>query len=122
MNGTILPSQLRVSKLDIVDSKIHIQPSSHPNRRPASDRIDTGLRSACSAMESLFINYLLKEMRVTIDKSGFISGGRAEEIYTSLMDYELAQKISDRKGIGLADILFKQLSSQYVQTTEGKAD
>ena len=78
----------------------------------AGDGADPKLRAACTEMESLFINYLFKEMRATIDKSGFISGGRAEEIFTSMLDVELSKKMSDAGGIGLSSLLFRQLGSQ----------
>ena len=67
------------------------------------------LRKACSEMESLFLTYLLKEMRATVDKSGFISGGQAEEIFTSLLDVELSKKMSVAGGIGLSEQLFEAL-------------
>ena len=70
------------------------------------------LRNACKEMESLFLTYLLKEMRATVNKSGFISGGQAEEIFTSLLDVELSQKLSDAGGIGLSAMLFEQLDGK----------
>ena len=81
-------------------------------RKPAADRDDTQLRAACTEMESLFVNYLLQEMRASIDKSGFISGGRAEEIFTSMLDVELSRRVSADGGIGLAAILLEQLSGK----------
>ena len=76
----------------------------------AADKTGPQLQAACTEMESLFINYLIQEMRATIDKSGFISGGRAEEIFTSMLDVELSRKISAAGGIGLSAILLEQLS------------
>jgi flagellar protein FlgJ len=81
-------------------------------KNQASDQADLQLREACKEMESLFVNYLFQEMRATIDKSGFISGGKAEEIFTSLLDVELSKKMSDAGGIGLSPILQKQLGGQ----------
>ena len=78
----------------------------------AADKADPQLRAACTEMESLFINYLFKEMRATIDKSGFISGGQAEELFTSMLDVELSRKISAAGGIGLSSILLEQLGSK----------
>ena len=75
----------------------------------SSVRNDPQLRKACSELESLFISYLLKEMRATIPKSGFISGGRGEEIYTSMLDSELAKELSLKGGIGLSAVLLHQL-------------
>ena len=76
----------------------------------AAGKNDPRLHAVCAEMESLFINYLIQEMRATIDKSGFISGGRAEEIFTSMLDVELSRKISAAGGIGLSAILLEQLS------------
>jgi flagellar protein FlgJ len=78
----------------------------------AADQADPQLREACTEMESLFINYLFKEMRATIQKSGFISGGRAEEIFTSMMDVEQSRKISAAGGIGLSAIMLEQLGAK----------
>ena len=81
-------------------------------KSPVTDMADPELRAACDEMESLFVNYLLEEMRATIDKSGFISGGRAEEIFTSMLDVELSRKISTERGIGLSAILMAQLGGK----------
>jgi flagellar protein FlgJ len=90
--------------------------------RHAEKGTDAELGDACRQMESLFIHHLFKEMRSTIHKSGFISGGRAEEIYTSMLDAEMAAKISTRGGIGLSEMLLHQLSSRSSQVKEGKSD
>jgi|AP12_2_1047962.scaffolds.fasta_scaffold235464_2 flagellar protein FlgJ len=78
----------------------------------AGDKTDPRLSAACTEMESLFVNYLLKEMRATVDRSGFISGGRAEEIFTSMLDVELSRNISAAGGIGLSSILLEQLAGR----------
>ncbi len=78
----------------------------------AAGQADPKLQAACRDMESLFLSYLFKEMRATINKSGFISGGKAEEIFTSLLDVEISKKMSDAGGIGLSSILLKQLGGQ----------
>lgn len=78
---------------------------------------DPELAAACRQMESLFVYHLFKEMRATIHQAGFISGGRAEEIYTSMMDAELAAKLSNRGGIGLAKMLLHQLGKPALDAT-----
>jgi flagellar protein FlgJ len=87
-------------------------------KNPVAGKDDPKLQAACREMESLFINYLIQQMRATIDKSGFISGGRAEEIFTSMLDVELARKMSDAGGIGLSSILQEQLG----RLTAGEAN
>lgn len=67
------------------------------------------LKTACEDMEALFLHHMLSEMRKTVDKSGLIDGGRSEEIYTSLMDGELAKEMARSGGLGLSVILQEQL-------------
>ena len=112
MTDILSTPKLPVNLSDIAaDTKQRIQriqnakKSGHPGKAA-----DPKLRDVCRQMESLFIHHLLKEMRATIHKSGFISGGRAEEIYTSMMDAEIAVKIAERGGIGLSEMLLRQLN------------
>ncbi len=77
--------------------------------RAKTGAADPGLREACEDMEALFIHHMLSEMRKTVDKSGLIDGGRSEEIYTSLMDAELAKEMARSGGMGLSVILQEQL-------------
>ena len=108
---------------EIVYSKERIQRAVELNKRPQGDiQNDPELRNACLKMESLFIHHLLKEMRATIHKSGFISGGRSEEIYTSMLDAETANKISSRGGIGLAEMLLHQLGDRTAEVKEEEPD
>ena len=70
------------------------------------------LTDACQKLEALFINHLMKEMRATVEKSGLIDGGPGEEIFTSMLDTQMSIDASAAGGIGLAKILFEQLSQQ----------
>ena len=67
------------------------------------------LQSACSEMESLFLNHLLQKMRSTIEKSDLFGGGQTEELYTSMLDGEIARNLAKAGGIGLAKALQQQL-------------
>jgi flagellar protein FlgJ len=84
--------------------------SSGPSRAAAEAPVDPKLKAACDDMEALFIHHMLSEMRKTVPKSGLIDGGRSEEIYTSLMDAELAKKMADSGGLGLATMLLEQMN------------
>ena len=67
------------------------------------------LKKAISDFEAIFINQMLKSMRNTINKSGLIDGGNSEEIYTSLIDAEVSKFIASGTGIGLYEVLSRQL-------------
>ncbi|HZX45795.1 MAG: hypothetical protein GX918_01165 [Clostridiales bacterium] len=68
------------------------------------------LKEACREMEAVFINTVLDRMRATIIRDGLIKESLGEEIFTSMLDGELARKISMGEGTGIADLLYRQLS------------
>lgn len=78
-------------------------------RAPALPADDSRFKAVCNDMEALFINHMLSEMRKTVTKSGLTDGGRAEEVYTSLMDAELAKDLANRGALGLSSMLREQL-------------
>jgi flagellar protein FlgJ len=68
------------------------------------------LKEVCQQFESIFIQQLYKEMRNTIPNDGLIPRGNADDIYTQLQDMEAAKITAERGGIGLAEIMFEQLT------------
>jgi len=105
-----------------IHSAVFGRPQGHGVNRPGSAKVSGAgepdgrrrlrLEDACRQMESLFLGYLLKEMRATVPRSGLINGGMAEEIFTSMLDQALAGEMAGRGGIGLATILMNQLSGE----------
>lgn len=77
-----------------------------------SDENNQQIREACAEFEALFINMMLKELRTTVNKSGFMDGGNAEELYTGLMDNQISQDLAAKGGIGLAAMLYRQMSAE----------
>ena len=61
-------------------------------------------------------------MRQTIDKSGFISGGGAEKINTSMLDTHMAKQFAHKGEIGFSSILMEQLSKDYKQNENVKKE
>jgi peptidoglycan hydrolase FlgJ len=81
----------------------------NPPRAPGLPADDSRFKGVCNDMEALFINHMLSEMRKTVTKSGLTDGGRAEEVYTSLMDAELAKDLAHRGALGLSSMVREQL-------------
>lgn len=80
--------------------------------RTHSAGTDRELMKACQELESVFLEELLKEMRRTVPKDDLFGGGRGEEVFQSMFDQEIAKAMAARGGIGLAEILYRQLSRQ----------
>jgi murein DD-endopeptidase MepM/ murein hydrolase activator NlpD len=81
-----------------------------PVKAGLSPREAKRLEAACAEFESLLINLVMKQMRKTVTKSGLIDGGMGEEIFTGMMDEEIAKQMSSRQGLGLRVALMEQLT------------
>ncbi len=69
------------------------------------------LKAASQEFEAVFIAYLLKVMRATIEESGFFEGGFGKSIYTELFDQEISISIARRGMLGISDLLYQKLSA-----------
>jgi len=97
-----------------------IDPSKNTKFRALNQSRAAELKKACQDFESVFVNQMFQEMRKTVSKDGLFDGGRAEEIYTSMQDAELAKTMSRQRGLGLADIMYRQLSEMYKLDGDGE--
>lgn len=89
---------------------VNNQPLAISNQSSASKVDDEKkLKKLTADFESVFLYYVLKTMRDTVPKSGFIDGKNGEEIYRSMMDQEVAKSMADKRESGISDMLFKQL-------------
>lgn len=79
------------------------------------------LKKALTEFESLFINQMLTSMRDTVTKSDLFHGGSGEKVFASMFDTELSKIMAEAGGIGLSDILMKQLSREYAEPKAGAA-
>jgi len=59
--------------------------------------------------ESVFVNKLFESMRKGVPKSGLLDSS-AMKMYQSMMDQEMAKKMSERKGMGIGEMVYKDLS------------
>lgn len=78
------------------------------------------LRGACQEFESLFLSYLLKLMRDTIPKSGLLEGGIGEDLFTYIIDQNLAINLAKGEGLGLSSLLWQGLDQREPSPGVGK--
>ncbi len=76
----------------------------------ASGQDKEELKKVAHEFEALFVSYLLKVMRETIEKSDSEEGGYGKSIYTELFDEEMSRAIARQGSFGIADMLVKRLS------------
>jgi len=83
---------------------------STPASRPEGKKLDREkLKKACSDFEALIMARMLKQMRQSIPQNGLPGNGPGKEVYQSLMDQEVAKKMSQRGGVGLGERLYRQV-------------
>jgi len=52
---------------------------------------------------------MMKEMRKTVEKTGWINGGHAEEIFEDMLYDEYSLDISRNSNLGLAKMLYEDM-------------
>lgn len=70
------------------------------------------LYSACQELESVFLNKVLECMRQSIPRSEFTGNSFATDTFESMLYTEYARSMSKTGSLGIADILYKQLSAR----------
>lgn len=73
---------------------------------------DKELKKVCQEFEGLLLNSMYKQMKATIQKSNLIPSDTGTEIFESMLDDQLVEESTKNRSIGLADMLYKQLSRQ----------
>ncbi|MET0981814.1 MAG: flagellar assembly peptidoglycan hydrolase FlgJ [Telluria sp.] len=84
-------------------------------KRSAKAGSSDATRGAATQFEALFINQMMKSMREATPQEGPMDNQQTR-MFTSMLDQQLSQNMAKR-GMGLADVLVRQLSAQ----TESKA-
>lgn len=79
-------------------------------RAQAKHSPDQALKAAAQQFESVFLNMMLKSMREATPQDGMFDSEQTR-IFTGMLDQQLAQNMASR-GVGLADIMVKQLRGQ----------
>ncbi len=82
---------------------------------------DKELRQLANQFESIFMNQLMKSMRETLPKDGMLSSFSVD-MYEQMFDQEVAGEMSKGKGMGLADVLYTQLSRMNAEKSVEDVD
>ena len=94
------------------DSVTSPQAAAKSGMRPDGDKKRAAIHKAAVEFQSLFVEMMLKSMRDTVGQDKLTGGGHGEEVYGSFLDREYATAVSRRGGLGLAEMIERQLLSQ----------
>jgi flagellar protein FlgJ len=68
------------------------------------------LKTASTQFEAMFINMMMKSMRDATPQDGMLDNQQTK-MFTSMLDQQMSQNLA-RRGVGLADVLIRQLGAQ----------
>ena len=103
--------------LDELQRKAEASPASEKagyvpkNPMTAEDIEAKKLREACEGFEAMFLSMMYKQMRATVPEGGlFGKKSNALKIFEDMRDTELMNAAAKSGGIGIADMMYKQLT------------
>ncbi|WP_271271784.1 flagellar assembly peptidoglycan hydrolase FlgJ [Aliamphritea hakodatensis] len=93
-------------------------------RQQAKDKDPAALQAVAEQFEQLFMNMMMKSMRQANDAFGSDNPLNSSKVkfYQGMADTQLTKDLSESGGIGLADIIVKQLSAGYGIELDAEAD
>ena len=79
------------------------------------------LRKAGQGLEAFFMQYLMKAMRKTVQKSGLLSGGHGEQVFNGFFDREIADRSAESRDLGIARMVVSSLVETLPKEEQEKA-
>lgn len=74
------------------------------------------LKKACQNFEAVFIGKLWEQMKQSVPKEGYLHS-KQEDSYMSMFNRDFSEKMAQAGGIGLADMIYAQLSRKLKQAS-----
>lgn len=68
-------------------------------------------KQAAQQFEALLLQEMLKSMWATVPQGQLLSGSHEETMYRDMLNEAVADSISQGKGIGIKDVIYKDLNS-----------
>lgn len=78
----------------------------------AMEKRDKELRKACEGFEAMFLSMMYRQMRATVPENTLFGESNALKIFQDMRDDELMKNVAAGGGIGIADMMYKQLKPQ----------
>ena len=80
-------------------------------RKDARENSPDAIKKVAKQFESLFVQMMLKSMRDTVPESELF-GSQSERMYQDMYDKQISLHISNGKGVGLANVIERQLGGK----------
>jgi flagellar protein FlgJ len=89
-------------------------------KQAAAQNSPEAIKATAKQFEALFMNMVMKSMRDATPQDGVFDSNETKT-YTAMLDQKMSENLAKR-GVGLADVLFRQLSAVSATPPAGPAD
>lgn len=83
-------------------------------KKAMDDKDEKALKGVCKDFEGIFMKIIYKQMKSTVMKNDFMPDSNAKEMFDSMLDDKLAEESAKAGGIGLGDMMYKQLKKEMI--------
>ncbi len=108
--------QMQKQNMELVHNEVKALGKSGLSQEEKSKK----LREQCEGFESIFIQKMWQQMRATLPQENPLVG-REEKFWQGMYDTELSKEMAKGGGIGLADMMYDQLSQNLVSASRTAA-
>lgn len=115
MDSFSIDLRIDKSKIPLAQRTGELEKLDQLKRQTKASKDERQLKEACQDFEAIFIKQLLDGMRKTVPRTELFERTLGEEIFEDMLYTEYAKIMSRRGSLGIADLLFKQLSSPSIK-------
>ncbi|MCE5299880.1 MAG: rod-binding protein [Spirochaetia bacterium] len=101
----------RTQMLGMNNSLAEAKISAQRTEKTDSPEYMAQIKKVSRDFESIFLGYLLKQMKATVPEDPLFGQSIAKDIFTDMRDEAISKELAKAGGIGLAAMLYKQLST-----------
>ena len=119
-----LGSSEMIARTDMLGMSNRLQEAALQAKKTENTKAPTYLaqiKNVSREFESIFLNYMLQQMRKTVPEDSLMGSSPAKDIFMGMQDEELSKELSRAGGIGLAAMLYSQLASQGITASKQAA-
>ncbi len=86
--------------------------SNGPSGMRPDSHSDADLKNASEQFETMLLNFMIREMRATVPESALFPQSMTEELFTGMLDEQIAGEMAKNGGIGISRMIFNQLKGE----------
>jgi flagellar protein FlgJ len=79
---------------------------------------EANLKKVCGEFEAIFVQYMLKSARKASAQEGLFDNTHESKLYKSMMDEQLAHSATRGRGMGLGELLYRELIAKSKASSE----